>query len=147
MTTNDILISIALLERTIPMLKEHTRETIRKDTFNSIVSNIKNSLSKLSGHCKDSTVMMPLMEIVELAEVINADPTFEETSKEIKDMLSTRIRSGLSALYLFAGKYYIDNEFTPSMGLDMLIRNIIDNCINQGFYFGIDVQLRQEGLI
>jgi hypothetical protein len=39
------------------------------------------------------------------------------------------------------------NEFSFSLGTADILKRIVDGCLNNNFYFGIDEQLRREGVI
>lgn len=147
MLNNDVLISIALLERTLPMLKENTRETIQLNSLTIIDRNISNALAKITGICDDSLVLVPLMEVVKLIEVIKQDITFVETDMETKKLVTDKLRLAMSRLYLFAGKFYETNEFTFTLGVDQIIKRIVDHCLVQGHYFGVDIKLKEAGVI
>ena len=144
---NDVLICVALMERVLPMLKENTRETIKKSSLEQVNRNLENALSKLVPYCKDAVILTPIMEMIELISVIKQDETFVETDNETKKVLGLKTKAALSGLYVFAGKFYITNEFNYSMGLDDLLKRIIEVCMSSEFYFGYDELLRSQGQV
>lgn len=144
---NDILICLSLIERVLPMLKENTRETIKKASLEQINRNLENALSKLVPYCKEAVILTPIMEMIELIKVIKQDDTFVETDNETKKVLVLKTKAALGPLYVFAGKFYIENEFTYSLGLNDLLKRIVDMCLSSEFYFGYDELLRSEGAI
>lgn len=147
MKTNDILISISLLERTLAFMGENTREPIRKSTLEQISRLVDMAVDKFAAYGRDVLILVPLTEVTQLIEVIVSDETFAETDNETKKLLISKVKEALANLYLFAGKFYTANEFEYSMGLGDLIKRIVDNCISSNYYFGYDVLLRQEGAI
>ncbi len=147
MENKDILIAVSLSERVLLMLKENTRETIKKATLNSIKKNLEMILVKVVNHTNDVMITTPIMEMLELIKVVDADTTFVETDNETKEALVWKIKASLSNLYIFAGKFYMTHEFEYSMGVSDLLKRIIDACLAAGFYFGYDEALRKEGEI
>lgn len=144
---NDVLICVSLLERSITLLKENTRETIKRSTVEQIKKNLESILIKLTPYCKEVMILSPIMEIIELISIVVADETFVETDNETKVVMVDKLKSSLYALYLFAGKFYMTNEFSFSLGTADILKRIVDGCLNNNFYFGIDEQLRREGVI
>ena len=75
------------------------------------------------------------------------DDTFVETDAETKAIIVDKLNTGLSELYLFAGKYYMTHEFNYVPTKSELLVTIINECLARGFYFGEDEVLRREGII
>ncbi len=144
--TNDVLIGITLLERTLPLLKVSSREPISASTLGIIRRNIEAAVSKIYKYVSSQTILLPLMEITELIKVVQADESFVETDAETKSLISDKMNVGINSLYTFAGKFYIDNEFDYDMCIAPILNRIIDSCINDGFYFGYDTKI-QEGSV
>lgn len=147
MKTNDILISVSLLERSLAFMGENTREPIRKSTLVQINRLINTAIGKFINYGKDVLILVPLTEVTQLIEVMVSNETFAETDNESKKMLVNKVKEALTSLYLFAGKFYTTNDFDFSMGQEALLRRIVDSCLASNYYFGYDVILRQEGAI
>lgn len=147
MENKDVLIAVSLCERVLAMLKENTRETVKKTAVNSIKKNLETILVKIIPYTKDVMITTPIMEMLELIKIIEQDSSFVETDNETKQALVWKTKLALSQLYLFAGKFYIDHEFPYSMGIADMLKRIIDACLASGFYFGYDEILRKEGSI
>ena len=147
MKTNDILISVSLLERSLAIMGENTREPIRKSTLIQINRLINTSIGKFINYGKDVLILVPLTEVTQLIEVMVSNETFAETDNESKKLLISKVREALVSLYLFAGKFYTSNDFDYAMGQEALLRRIVDSCLKSNYYFGYDVILRQEGAI
>lgn len=144
MANNDVLVAVALLERVLPLLKENTRESIRKDTLISIHRNIDMCVGKLHAYTQDVDIMMPLMELMQLKEALCEDADFVECSADVKKVFVEKTHMSLNALYLYAGKYYSKNEFDYSNGIKLLLIRIIESCLSQGHYFGFEQKFIKE---
>lgn len=138
MTTNDVLFAVAILSRTYKMLDPNTRVPISKSTLGSIKNQIGMSLEKIMGHTNDVLILMPLTEADKLIETVISDETFQETPAEVKTILIDKLSYALDMMNLFAGKFYIKNEFDYNPGLFDTVRGIVDSCMKQGYYFGFD---------
>lgn len=147
MENNDILLGVILLEKILPQLKRNTREPIRRNTLISIQRSIDLCLGKIYPYCSEVMIMTPLMEVRELIATITEQQSFTETDIETKNEICQRIVQALSSLYLFAGKFYMTNEFSFSLGMSDVLRRIVDNCMTNNFYFGYDKILEEEGAI
>lgn len=144
---NEVITALILIERTIPRLCANSRETIRRSSLMQIEQSMNMVLRSLTDVCKDPLILTPIMEIITLIDAVVAEPSFVETDDETKKLLVDRMSTAQYNLYLFAGKYYIDHDFTYNISKVDILRNIVDTCINSGIYFGYDVKLRQEGAI
>lgn len=145
MENKDVLIAVSLAERVLIMLKENTRETVKKSTIDSIKRNLEMILVKVIPYSKDVMITTPIMEMLELIKIIEQDSSFVETDNETKETLVLKVKMALSQLYLFAGKFYMNNEFPYTMGIADLLKRIVDSCLASGFYFGVDEELITEG--
>lgn len=144
---NEVLTAVILMERIIPRLHANSRETIKRSSLKQIEQSLTMVLRSLTDNCTNPLVLTPIMEVVELIDEVVTEPSFVETANETKQLIVDRLTTALDNLYVFAGKFYIENEFDFNIGKMDVLRNIVDTCINSGFYFGYDVKLRQEGII
>ncbi len=138
MANNDLLTAVALLERVLPLLKENTRDSIRKDTFNSVQRNLDMCMGKICQYTDDVSILMPLAEMIKLKESLCEDADFVECSADVKKTFVDKTYMALNALYRFTGEYYMDHDFDYSDGMKLLLIRIIESCITQGFYFGTE---------
>lgn len=141
-----ILSSIILMERIIPRLNGNSRETIKRQKLKQIDETLSLVLQYLNGEA-GVLILTPIMEVVQLIDNVTADDSFVETDAETKELIISRLTNALTQMYLFAGKYYMDHEFTYSITKTEVLRNIVNVCMDHNFYFGYDVQLRKEGAI
>lgn len=141
-----ILSSIILMERVIPRLHGNSRETIKRQQLKQVDETLSLVLQYIKGDV-NALVLTPIMEVVQLIDDVTADESFVETDAETKELIISRLSNALTQLYLFAGKYYMDHEFTWTMTKTNVLRNIVDVCMENGNYFGYDIQLRKEGVI
>lgn len=147
MDKNEVLSAVILMERIIPRLHANTRELISKQHLTQIQQSLSMVLRQLTNECKDPLVLTPIMEVMTLIDNVTEDETFVETDAETKSLIVDRLADASSQLYLFAGKYYMKNEFTWSLSKFDVLKHIVDNCMELGFYFGYDKQLRAEGIL
>ena len=120
-----VLSAVILMQRVTPRLHPNDRETIKRQQLTGIQQTITMILQQLYDDCKKPLVLTPLMEVVELINNLLSDDNFVETDAETKTLIVDRVDKSTQELYLFAGQFYID----------------------QGFYFGVDVELKNEGVI
>lgn len=147
MEKNEVLSAVILMERVTPRLHANSREPISKQHLLQIQQSLSMVLRQLTGECKDPLVLTPIMEVTKLIDSVTEDETFVETDAETKMLMVERLSDAISQLYLFAGKYYMKNEFTWSLSKSEVLRHIVDNCMELGFYFGVDKELRAQGIL
>ncbi len=142
-----VLSAVILMQRVTPRLHPNDRETIKRQQLTGIQQTITMILQQLYDDCKKPLVLTPLMEVVELINNLLSDDNFVETDAETKTLIVDRVDKSTQELYLFAGQFYMDHEFTWTLSKSDVLRAIVNSCIDQGFYFGVDVELKNEGVI
>lgn len=144
---NEVLSAVILMERIMPRLDANSRAPIGKQHLLQIQQYLSMVLKQLTVDCKEPLILTPIMEVVNLIDSVMEDETFVETDNETKTLIVDRLNDALSQLYLFAGKYYMNHDFTWSIGKSDVLRHIVDACMDLGYYFGYDVKLRAEGIL
>lgn len=139
--TNDVLLAVSLLERVEGLLLANTRESISKNVCNSILRNYSFVLDKLFPYYKGVDVLMPIVESTELLKFLCESADFVETDNDTKLNLINMYNEAMQSVYLFAGKFYTTNHFKFSLGNAVVLKRIVDACIDNGYYFGIDEEL------
>lgn len=147
MDKNEVLSAVILMERITPRIHANSREPISKQHLLQIQQSLSMVLRQLSEECKDPLILTPIMEVMTLIDSVTEDETFVETDAETKQLIVERLSDANSQLYLFAGKYYMNNSFTWSLSKFDVLKHIVDNCMDLGFYFGYDKILRAEGIL
>lgn len=142
MVNDKVLSAVILLQRVIPRLKANDRSTISRQNLMHVQQTISMVIQQLLNDCTKPLVLTPLMEIVQLIEDVTADETFVETDAETKNLIVDRANTALSQLYLFAGEFYMTHEFTWTLTKTDVLRTIVDACIDLGFYFGYDKDIK-----
>lgn len=144
---NEVLSAVILMERVLPRMHANSRETIKRQQLKQVVQSLSMVLRSLSDYCKEPLVLTPIMEVMTLIDSVTADETFVETDAETKELIVSRLDTALTQLYLFAGKFYMEHEFTWTLTKTDVLRHIVDVCMDNGFYFGYDKILQAEGAI
>lgn len=144
---NEVLTAVILMERVIPRLHANSRETIKRTHLTQIEQSLSMVLRSLNNYCKEPLVLTPIMEVITLIQTVLTDESFVETNAETKELMVDRLNNAMSQLYLFAGKFYMNNKFTWNLSKTDVCRHIVDNCMDMGFYFGYDKILQAEGVI
>lgn len=136
-----------MVKRIIPRLHANTRETLKKNQLNQIGQSISMVIRMLSPYCKESLIITPLAEVLNLIATVSEDDMFVETDAETKGLIVDRMDSAYEQLCLFAGKFYMTNEFEFTYTKMDILQEIVDTSMRLGFYFGYDKILREEGAI
>lgn len=137
MEDNSLLFALTLIERIEPQLKIEKREQINRISLEMISRVVKQSLKYLG--CKKQEMFYALVNLFDAADLMEElldDVDFEETTMEVKELLTDKIMKGLDIMYVEIGKYYTTNHFKYSLRLEPVLIRIINACIRNGYYFG-----------
>lgn len=140
-TNNNVITAITLMERMKTLLHEQDRAPISRRHLEQINSRIGTALELINPAIQSVLVLVPLGEVAELIDTMLHEPNFIETSEEIKAIICDKVNDALYNLYLEGGKYYETHEFDYSIGQDTVIQKMIDYNIQNGYYFGVEVQI------
>lgn len=144
---NEVLSAVILMERILPRLHANSRETIKRQQLKQIAQSLSMVLRTLTDYCREPLVLTPIMEVLTLIDSVTAEETFAETDMETKSLIVNRLDNALTQLSLFAGRFYMEHEFTWTLTKTDVLRHIVDTCMDNGFYFGYDKILQAEGAI
>lgn len=142
MGNNSVLIAVAVLERIQPELKSEKRVqlnrtnlTVIKQTANQAITNLMNA------NFRDDVVFSNLLATINIVDALLADEQYDQTDQSTKEELTDRMTTALNVLYLKAGQYYETTEFDYDPRMYKILTSIVDECIKQGYYFGIDKEI------
>ena len=140
MEDNRLIQGIAFLERTRPVMKVDSRAQLKKSDLRFVKQNIGSALGQLN-EVKDCNIFITgrLVGIIDCIDNLLNEPGFVETDLGAKQFLITNLEESLDVLYFEAGKYYTTHEFTFYERMQPLLNNIVENCIEKGYYFGLVV--------
>lgn len=141
MAKNGLLISLALLERTEPYLKVDKRVQLDRLTLEAIKQNVNKALEYIAEAKVDNVYVSGyLLSAVECIEVLLENSNFVETDLETKDIITDKVTSALSNMYIEVGKYYTTHEFDYNIRLFPMLQRVVDECIRNEYYFGRKVE-------
>ena len=139
---DDVLLSVALLERVKPFLNMNTREPISKVGLQRIRDGVTKSIEKLSSKVTNGEItkdiLTTLLEMDELIGTVLSEQTFVETDDVVKNIMVDKLMPTLDTLYKEAAIYYTTRQFNFKPGLEKLLIRIIDKAIEQGVTFGYE---------
>ena len=137
-TNDNVIIAITLLERLEPLLHTDDRATIDLKHLLEIHDRLTMVLQCIRPVTEDVLILTPIASTIQLISTLKQEAGFIETSQDVKDIICTKIEDALNRLYLFAGKYYMENHFTYNQGKKVTLQRIVDRCLLNGFYFGME---------
>ena len=137
-TNDNVIIAITLLERLEPLLNANNRATINIRHLSEIHDRLTMVLQLINSATNDVMILTPLAATVQLIDALKKEAGFVETSQDVKNIICDKIADAKEALFLFAGKFYMENHFTYTTGRESTLRNIVDRCLANGFYFGME---------
>lgn len=140
MDDNSVLSAVIMLERIIQRLNFDSRDTISIADLKSTSDQLGQVLKQLK-NCKDVMIMTPIVEVITLIEETLKTGGVIESDAAMKQILADKLTEAMHHLYLFAGKFYIENNFTWAMTKTFVLRNIVDTCVANGIYFGFDKEV------
>jgi len=147
MGDNNLLLALSLMERVKPQLKEEKREQINRAGLTLINQMLTQALDCIIKTCRDSGNAYIIGYLIGVTNIVSAllqDESYIETDTETKELLAEKVNECMSRIYLEVGKYYTTHDFVYSVKLCPLLNRVIDTCIEQGYYFGVDEKIKEE---
>ena len=146
MKDNDFLINaVKCLVDAKSQLKLGTREQLQRVNCTAIEVYCKMALSfilkKDTGE-NITEITANISNVVSLIRDLMADKSFTETDTEIKEFINDKMMTALNLLCVVAGKYYTsEHKFDFNVQLTSVYNFIIDVCIDNSYYFGLEKDL------
>lgn len=134
---NSILRSVVLLRNAESKLKADSRVQLDTAALQSIQRDLSFALQGLTeSEVSDIFITGPIISACECINVVTSD-TGAVTDTETKLIIETKVSEALSRLYRYAGEYYTTHPFNYSVRLMSILKEIINECLDQGYYFGL----------
>lgn len=143
---NDFLINaVKCLMDAESQLKLNTREQLQRINCTAIEVYCKMALSFI---LKNDTgeniteITANISNVVSLIRDLLSDKSFTETDSEVKEFINEKMMTALNKLCVVAGKYYTSKHgFDFNVQLVKIYNHIIDVCIDNSYYFGLETDL------
>lgn len=133
----NLLVCCNILNRIETMLERGTRVQISKESLSSI----SDYLTKAIKYIDESIDIFGNQVIVfgkcveAIDEVVNSD-NFVATDFDTKTYLIDKLYPTIVEFKVNVGKYLTDKDFKYNPSMKSVIKNIIDVCLDNGYYFG-----------
>lgn len=151
MGSNGYLKAFMLAKRTRPLLLGDKRAQIRRSGLTAIHQTIGRALEQLQkvGDRKNNMFILGnMVGILELVGALLQDENYVETDTETKELLVKKLDECVSAMYMDVAEYYMTHDFDPDAdAVDTVLQDIIDVCIDRGYYFGEDERIEKEVVV
>lgn len=125
-------------------LKVNTRQQFSKGDLSSIIAYCSIAGETLVKGPTDDEVSMAINYIFNAQQQCESElakPDFSTTDTETKEFITDKLLMALNSLCLAAGKYYTTHEFSYNVLQCSTYNYIIDNCIMQNYYFGLEKEV------
>lgn len=132
----NLIRAVNILNRAVSLLNIGTREQLDKETLETISNYISGSLKYIPESEESLKVSKDELSsiFVNIDELINSDG-FTMTNIEIKDRVAQSLSTYVRDFTFNVGKYLTNNKFVYSTGMSNVINDIIDTCLECGYYF------------
>lgn len=124
------------------LIPAQKRTQLTRTDITNIISYMNianNAIIKTGTNNVNIEVRTMILDITETCNSMLQDDNFTATSVNIKDTLYETVRKCTYRLYLDCGKYYNEEaEFEYSPRLDGLLQSIVNACIEQNYFFGLE---------
>jgi hypothetical protein len=137
--SNALLIAVRLIEHVQAQTKADERSQLARAQLEGIKTTLNQTLQKLNevgiADVQNAGIIIVLVKTI---DDLLAEPNYSDSDKNLKSFLSENIVKLLTNLYLVAGKYYMTNTFEDNIHLHVVLSRIVESCLDQGFYFGME---------
>ena len=142
MAGNDLLVAVSVLERAVDALKIDSRQQLNRNALDVCKSCCELCATKLANvGFSDTYTLGRILDSLDLINGLLELDNFVETDTETKELLNRNLGQALETLYVKVGVYYDTHEFELNRMLEPLLARIVDKCIINGFFFGVEKEV------
>lgn len=136
-SNTNLIVCCNILNRVETLLQRNNRVQLSKENLNSI----SDYLTKVIKHYTVNDYMFSNQIVVfgksiESIDDLIKEEKFDAASMEVKDYLVEKLYDAINEFKVNVGKYLTNNDFDYSPAMDSVLKNIIDLCIANNYYFG-----------
>lgn len=144
---NSYLKAFMLIRRMRPLLMPGKRGQISRASLMTLRQGVSCALEQFQRLDEKPSVVVygSAVGVIEVIEVLLSEETCTETDTESKEVLLSKLDTCIEAMYMDIAKYYMNHDFDLDADpLDTVLQDIIDTCIERGYYFGEDLLIEEE---
>lgn len=134
---SNLLVCCNILVRVETLLEMGTRIQISKENLESISEYLTKAIKYIdtSNDLFGSQLMIFGNSIESIDQLVNSNK-FVATNFDTKTYLIDKLYPAIIEFKINVGKHLTNNEFNYSPAMDNIIKDIINTCIDNGYYFG-----------
>lgn len=136
-SNSNLLVCCNILSRIESLLGTGTRVQMSKENLSTIGEYLTKAIKYI-----DPKLTMFGSELVvfgntaaSIESTLN-DSSVKAITNDAKTYLCDKLQPAIIMFKINVGKYLTDHEFDYSPGMDKLLQNIIETCLDNGYYFG-----------
>jgi hypothetical protein len=133
----NLLVCCNILTRVETLLEMGTRIQISKENLESIGEYLTKAVKFIDSNIDLFTSQLIVFGTsIESIDSLVKDKQFVATNFDTKVYLVDKLYPTIIEFKVNVGKYLSEREFKYSPAMDTVIKNIIDVCLENGYYFG-----------
>lgn len=133
---SNLLVCCNILARIETLLEMGTRIQISRESLISIGEYLTKAVKYIDGSIDVFTSQLMIFgKCIESIDALSEDNQFLATNNDTKNYLVDKLYPTIIEFKVNIGKYLLEREFEYSPAMDNIIKNIIDTCLENGYYF------------
>lgn len=133
----DLIVCCNFLIRVETLLEVGTRSQIPKNNIDIITKCLTRVIEFINTDVPDFDNQIIIFgNCIEAIDTMAETGVFMETSEDLKTYLVDKLSPAIVEFKVNVGKYLTNGQFSYTPAQDTVIKNIIEVCLDNGYYFG-----------
>lgn len=134
---SNLLVCCNFLTRIETLLELGTRIQISKDSLNSVSEYLTKAIKYIDPSIDVfGNQLIIFGKCIEALDSLTSENEFVATNYDTKKFLIDKLSPTIREFKVNVGKYLSDRDFDYSPAMDSVIKDIIELCLDDGYYFG-----------
>lgn len=134
---SNLLVCCNILNRIETLLERGTRVQLSKESLQSLSEYLTKAVKYIDDSIPEfGSQLIIFGKAIESIDSVTSSNNFSAADTDTKKYLVDKLYPTIVEFKVNVGKFLTDREFKYSSAMDSVIKNIIDTCIDNGYYFG-----------
>ena len=136
-SNSNLLVCCNILTRIETLLERGTRIQLSRETLESIGDYLTKAVKYIDSTQEIFTSQLIIFgKCIESIDSVTSSKGFVATNHDTKEYLTSKLCPTITEFKVNVGRFLTDREFSYTPAMDKVIKDVIDTCIDNGYYFG-----------
>ena len=139
-SNSNLIVACNILNRVQAMLQGGNRVQLSNDTLRSISDYLIKCTKYIDPTIKEiNTQYIVFTSAAESIHDLLETSGAQMINNDTKEFLVDQLEPTITEFRVNVGRYLADNDFNYSPAMDSVLKGIVDTCLENGYYFGLEV--------